>query len=453
MYFQRTVDQYLLEWVDESDRKPLLLRGARQVGKTSAVKNIANKFSHFVEINFDESDIYKEVFQKGMDIGQICEELAIITKKPIVPGKTLLFLDEIQACPEAIRQLRYFYEKLPDLHVIAAGSLLEFALADFPSFGVGRVRSLFMHPMSFQEFLLALEENLVLDHLSNISAFNPISEVIHAKLLQLYKKFLIVGGMPEAVSALARGKSLLQVQQILNDLVLSIQADFVKYSVRTPIYRFTEVFQALVQQTGKKFTYSYDSSTLNHKQIREVIGLFIKAGLIYPVHHSAANGIPLGAEINIKKVKYLIFDTGIFQRLLGLDLGALLLGDDFTVVNKGNIAELAVGLELMKADSLYHQHQLFYWHREAKNSQAEVDYLEQFNERIIPIEVKSASKGSMQSLHLFLEEKHHPYGLRLSLENFGQVEKIKIMPVYAAFLMKNLINSDFPPSSIHQSKD
>lgn len=438
MYLSRTIDEELLNWKLAEKRKPLILRGARQVGKTSSVKNLAQHFTYFVEINFDESPFFFVIFEKNLSVFEVCEQLSVLANTPIVAGKTLLFLDEIQACIPAISMLRYFYEKMPELHVIAAGSLLEFALADIPSFGVGRVRSLYMYPLSFREFLLAQGEHLLLEQLNMATVSKPLSEPVHQKLINQHKKFLIIGGMPEAVSIYVNSKDLLEVQRVLNDLLISVQADFAKYKTRVPGARLVEVFNAIAQQLATKFTYSYPNATLNNLQIKEAIELLKMAGLVYAVTHSAANGIPLGAEINPKKTKFLIFDTGIFQRILGLNIADLLVSDDFNAINKGHIAELYVGLELLKAESCYQKADLYYWQRDAKNSQAEVDYVCQFNNAIVPIEVKAGTKGSMQSMYLFLKEKRLSQGFRISLENFSSMEQITILPIYA---VQNLIDN------------
>ena len=440
MYLRRTIDVELLNWKSTEKRKPLILRGARQVGKTSTIKNLAVHFTYFVEINFDELPLYSSVFEKNLSVFEVCEQLSVLTNTPIVAGETLLFLDEIQACIPAIGMLRYFYEKMPELHVIAAGSLLEFALADIPSFGVGRVRSMYMYPLSFSEFLMAQDEQLLLEQLNKANVSKPLSEPMHQKLINRYKKFLIIGGMPEAVSIYVTSKDLLEVQRVLNDLLISVQADFAKYKMRVPGARLVEVFNAIARQVATKFTYSYPTATLNNLQIKEAIELLKMAGLVYSVTHSAANGIPLGAEINPKKTKFLIFDTGIFQRVLGLNIADMLLSDDFNAINKGHIAELHVGLELLKAESCYQKTDLYYWQRDAKNSQAEVDYVCQFNNAIVPVEIKAGTKGSMQSLYLFLKEKNLTQGFRLSLENFSGMDQITILPVYAAYHLVHYFN-------------
>jgi predicted AAA+ superfamily ATPase len=431
MYFKRTIDQELLQWRNSTARKPLILRGARQVGKSSAVRNLGKQFDFFIEINFDEQSEFRMLFEKSDSVSEIVLQLSVLTNTPIKEGKTLLFLDEIQASIPAISMLRYFYEKIPNLHVIAAGSLLEFALAELPSFGVGRVRSIFVYPFSFEEFLMALNENQLLDALRNANPKNHLPIAVHNKLISFFKKFLVIGGMPEAVHVFFAGGDLLEVGRVLDDLVISIQADFSKYKNRVPSDRIKTVFESVVQQTGFKFQYASGNTGLSNIQTKQVLDLLEMAGLIYTVTHTAGNGIPLGADINEKKRKFLIFDTGIFQRILGLDIGSLLISDEFNLINKGNLAELHVGLEMLKSGSSYRKQDLYYWQREAKNSQAEVDYIIQQQEQIIPIEVKAGTKGSMQSMFLFLEEKKCQFGIRLAIENFSAYDKVKVFPLYA----------------------
>ena len=431
MYLERKIDFELVSWRNSNSRKPLILRGARQIGKSSAVRNLGKKFKYFIEINLDENSQLRSLFEKELTVSEIIEQLAVLTNTPIISGETLLFIDEIQACIPAISTLRYFYEKVPDIHVIAAGSLLEFALSEIPSFGVGRVRYMFMFPFSFEEFLVANKEQALLNVLIKATPTSPLADIFHEKLKKYLKKFLIIGGMPEAVRTYVSSGDILEVQRVLDDLVLSIQTDFSKYKNRVPALRIKEVFDTVVQQIGGKFSYSYPNATLTNIQIKEALLLLEMAGLLYSVTHSASNGIPLGAEINTKKRKMLLFDTGIYQRILGLDIGTLLLENDVNIINKGSISELFVGLELLKNTSCYEKNELYYWQREVRNSQAEVDYVIQRQEKIIPVEVKAGTKGSMQSMYLFLEEKKGEYGIRLSMENFSEIDKVKIYPLFA----------------------
>lgn len=428
-YLNRDIERQLNIWKDEPDRFPLLIRGARQVGKSSLVRQFGKKFQYFIELNLELNPEFRKVFEENLDSHRICDELALIYNTPIEPGKTLLFIDEIQGCLAAISSLRFFYEQYPKLHVIAAGSLLEFALSELPSFGVGRIRSLFLYPFSFNEFLQAVGENKLLEAIQGAKPEKPLSELVHKKALNLYKRFVIIGGMPKVVSHYVETGDLLKCQQILDDLVISFQDDFVKYKKRISSFMLREVFNSVVAQNSTKFIYTKATPDLNRGQVKLCLELLSMAGLIYPVTHSSANGVPLGAEINTKFRKYIVFDSGIYQRILGLDLSDLLLNSDFDSINKGSIAELFVGLELIKASEK--RIELYYWQRESKNSQAEVDYLVQKSTRILPIEVKSGAKGSMQSMYLFLNEKKMEIGIRVSQENFSEYDKIKVFPIYA----------------------
>jgi predicted AAA+ superfamily ATPase len=431
MYLSRIIDGNLREWKNDPFRKPLLLRGARQVGKSSAVRELARQFDFFLEINFEEQKQVHSLFSGDLEPGELCENLSVLYKIPVIPGKTLLFFDEIQACIPAISSLRFFYEKLPALHLVAAGSLLEFALEELPSFGVGRVRTMFMYPFSFDEFLIAMKEETLLHAKQQATEKDSLNEVVHQKLLNYLKRFLVLGGMPEVMERYSRTRDALACQLILDDLLIALKADFTKYKKRVPPSRLSDVFDAVARQTGTKFVYAHVAGEANHKQLKETLDLLIMAGLVIPVAHSSGNGIPLGAERNEKKRKMLIFDTGIFQRLLGLEISDVLFQDDFSLINKGKIAELFVGLELIKSSSPFQQQQLYYWQREALNSNAEIDYLVQLEEEIIPVEVKSGTKGTMQSLFLFLAEKNRPYGIRFSLENYSTYGKVIVYPLYA----------------------
>ncbi len=431
MYLPRTIDNELNTWKSEINRKPILLRGARQVGKSSVVRNLAKQFNYFIELNFDENPSLIKLFENNPSVDDVCEQLSVYSKMPVIAGESLLFFDEIQSCLPAISMLRYFYEKKPDLHVIAAGSLLEFAMAEIPSHAVGRVRSMFLFPFSFSEFLVALDEKNLLQLIEKSDKSKPMNELFHQKCVNYLKKFFIIGGMPEAVSVYRETGDILKVQNVLNDLLISLQEDFTKYKRKVTADRITEVLYSVIQQVGNKFTYSFPSATQNIIQVKEVLTLLQKAGLIIAVAHTAANGIPLGAEINLKKRKFLILDTGIYQRALGLDLTQLFIEEETSFVNKGSIAELHTGLEIIKGHSCFSKPELYYWQRESRNSQAEVDYIIQRQENIIPIEVKAGTKGAMQSMYIFMKEKEIKKGIRCSLENFSEYQNIEVIPLYA----------------------
>lgn len=432
-YVRRKIDNVLISWKLEDNRKPLLLRGARQVGKTSTVREFAKTFDYYIEIDFlnSKNNDIKELFSKNSSVKDLCQKIAVIQNVPIEENKTLLFFDEIQECPKAIEKLRYFYEEFPNLHVIAAGLLLEFALEDLPSFGVGRIRSIFMYPLSFEEFLMFQNYSALVEHLKLASPKYPLSDIFHKKLLQELRNFLILGGMPEVVTTWCKTHDYLKCTQIQNDLLLSYQDDFSKYRKRVPASRIQEVFRSVAEQGQGKFVYKKVNPDIRSEQIKTALETLILAGLVYPVTHTAANGIPLGAEVREDYRRMIYFDTGLLQRQLGLKAENILVSDDFDVINKGAIAEVFVGLELIKSASCYEKNNLYCWHREQSGSNAEVDFVIQKYEEIIPIEVKSSKKGSMQSLRQFLTLKQKTYGIRTSLENFCEYEDIKVYPLYA----------------------
>ena len=431
VYFERKIDAVLAEWSKEDRRKTLLLRGARQVGKSSAVRHLAQSFKYFVEVNFDDEKKIHRYFEEDYSPQEICEQLALYYRTPVVAGETLLFFDEIQSCLPALSKLRYFYEKYPEMHLIAAGSLLEFAFGEIASFGVGRIRSVFIYPFSFEEFINALGDGMLVDAYQKANPRRPLSEPVHHQLIKRLKLFLVIGGMPEAVARYVNTGNLLQSQLVLNDLLVTFQNDFSKYRKRVPDSRIRKVFESVAHQAEGKFVYEKATEGSSNAQVKLALDLLMMAGLVYPVTHTSANGVPLGAEIDMKYRRMLLLDTGLLQQILGLDVTNLFLTDDFNAINKGALAEIFVGLELIKNASCYKPPQLYCWRREQNKSNAQVDFVIQSGETIRPIEVKSGIKGSMQSLRIFMEEKNSNLGIRTSLENFGCFNNIEIYPLYA----------------------
>ena len=446
-YLKRNIDETLISWSLEKppDRKPLLLRGARQVGKSSALRQLGKRFKHLVEINFDENKEVRDFFEGSLSPQEICQQLALYYHTPIIPGKTLLFFDEIQTCQPALAKLRYFYEKYAELHIVAAGSLLEFALNEIPSFGVGRIRSIFMYPFGFDEFLTALGEETLSQAVKAASPEKPLAEPIHQQLLGKLKVYFICGGMPEAVSQYVRKRDLLNGELVLNDLLTILKTDFAKYRKRTPLLLLNEVFESVMRQTEGKFVYERAAPGTPGAAVRQALELLIMAGLVHPVTHTTANGIPLGAEKNVKYRRMIPCDTGLFLNALGLR-SEVLPASDFSAINRGSLAEIYVGLELLKASSCYTQQELFCWQRSANpdssKGNAQVDFIIQKGSCIIPIEVKAGTQGSMQSLRLFMKEKHIERGIRTSLENFGRYENIDVYPLYA---IGNVVRGPFYP--------
>ncbi len=455
MYFKRLIDAYLEQWAQRKSHKPMLLRGARQVGKSTAVRHLGEKFDSFVEINFEKQPEYKKVFKKDLVVTRIVSEISAMCATPIVPGKTLLFLDEIQECQEVIMSLRFFKEDMPGLHVIGAGSLLEIALSDSPTFGVGRIHSVYMYPMTFDEYLDANGETLLLEYKRKSTPDKPLAEPLHNKLVSLIRSYFLVGGMPEAVGKWVETQDYLQCQEIQDDIISGYEDDFAKYKKKVDPVLLRLTMRSAASQVTKKFSYAEVGGGYRTEEVKKALELLILAGICIPVVRTDANGLPLGDEMDMSYRKILILDSGILLRLLNLTsidvskIASEVLTDDTTeLVNKGPLAEMVAGLELLKYKTPNLRHDLFYWVRLAKNSQAEIDYVEAKNGGVLPIEIKSGMKGGMKSLWLFMREKHLSSAIRCSLENFGQFEyvdkeasdairKVEIYPLYA---ISNLIN-------------
>ena len=230
MYFNRLIDSELLQWKNDGEHKPLLLRGARQVGKSRAVKHLGESFRYYIEINFEKQPVYKQLFAGDLDVHRITSQIAALSGTPVVEGKTLLFLDEIQECTEAIMSLRFFREDMPALHVVAAGSLLEFALQEIPTFGVGRIRSMYMHPMTFDEFLTANGMTALLAQRRAAAVEAPLLQPLHEKLVEYLRTYLLVGGMPEAVAQWVETHDYLRCQRVQDDILVTYEDDFARYA-------------------------------------------------------------------------------------------------------------------------------------------------------------------------------------------------------------------------------
>ncbi len=432
MYIRRDADAALENWKNDPRRKPLLIRGARQTGKTTSVRKLGESFESFVELNFDANPALSDLFAGTFDVPSILARIEVLARRRIVPGRTLLYLDEIQTCPRAISCLRYFYEQAPDLHVVATGSLLEFVFADLHDFGVGRIRNLFFRPLSFAEFLRALGEERLWERACASTPAAPLEAAFHARLLDRLRSFFVVGGLPAAVGVFVETGSFVEARRQQDDILVSLKADFGKYKKRVPSERVLALLASVVRQTGEKFVYSDPSAGLGTPQAKEAVGLLGLARLVLRVRASHANGVPLGGDVNPKSSKYLLFDTGLYLRESGLDLSEWMAEPPEKFVNRGKLAEMFVGLEIEKAAGPFADAQLFYWHREARSSNAEVDYLLQKGDRIVPVEVKSGKKGAMKSLGMLMDEKSIPLGLRFSQENLSDCGRVRVLPLYLA---------------------
>ncbi|MBQ8760087.1 MAG: ATP-binding protein [Bacteroidales bacterium] len=447
MYIPRHIDQQLMEWKDDSHHKPLLLRGARQVGKSSAVRNLGKSFDYYIEANFEKRSELKELFKQTADVRQLATNIGLLYNTPVIAGKTLIFLDEIQVSAEAVKSLWFFKEDFPELHIVAAGSLLEFTLKDIASYGVGRIRSLFMYPFSFDEFLVAQGKMTWVEAKQKADAKHPLFEALHNEMIQQFRTFLIVGGMPASVVAWLETNNYNNCQSELDDIQLSYYDDFAKYAHKVDITLLRNTLQSVVAQIGKKFIYSKVEGGYRTEDVKKALGLLCDAGIIKRVSHTAANGLPLGAEVNDKFRKYIYLDSGLLLRILDLNFGGsqgyidtIVAGAADELVNKGGLTEMVLGWELVKYSSFRAQHDLFYWENLVENTTSEVDYIIAHNMKVLPIECKSGTSGKMKSLRLFMRNKNINSAIRCSLENFAVLEEeyngnvvrnIYINPLYA----------------------
>ena len=431
MYIERPIDALLLEWKNSANRKPLLLRGARQVGKSWAVEHLGETFDYFIEVNFEKRPEMLDVFQKIHDVHELAVTLGMYYNTPVIPDRTLLFLDEIQKSADAIQSLWSFKEDYKELHVVAAGSLLEFALQDLPSFGVGRIRSLFVYPFSFDEFLVAEGKADWVKAKQEANTEKPLLTPLYNDLVQHFRTFLMVGGMPASVAAWVTTHDYSQCQAELDDIQLTYYDDFPKYAKKVDPTLLRNTLQSVVMQIGDKFTYSEVDGGYRADDVKKALKLLCDAGIIKRVSYTSGNGLPLGAEVNDKFRKYIYLDSGLLLRILDLDFGGarqltemIIAGTSEDLVNKGGLAEMVLGWELVKYNNPRMQHDLFYWENTAEGTRSEVDYIIARDLKVLPIECKAGTSGKMKSLYEFMHQKHLAEAIRSSLENFSELERI-----------------------------
>ena len=406
----------LLSWKERSNRKPLVIRGARQVGKTYLVREFAyNEFENYIEINFDETPGKKELFQYT-DINIILQYLYLDSGTKIVSGKTLIFLDEIQCAPEIFAKLRYFYEKRNDIHLIAAGSLLDFVLAEHTfSMPVGRIEYLYMGPMDFMEFLQASGEDALYVFIRQYKISELIPDTIHWKILDLLRTYMTVGGMPSALREYIESGSIRQCEMELSSILNTYGDDFSKYGKKVNSLRLQMVLNRVPGIVGKKVKYTEISREEKSIDLKAALQLLELARVLYRIHHSSANGIPLRAERKERDFKLLFLDIGLMMRSLGLNL--LDLRDNKIILsNKGAVAEQFIGQQLFNQQESYSEPELYYWNREKGGTSSELDYLIQIKGSIIPVEVKSGTTGTLKSLHVFASDKKSDVAVRFNLD-------------------------------------
>lgn len=430
--FKRIIDFHLDKWKLDPFRKPLILRGARQVGKTYAVRRLGSQFKSFVEINFERLEGAAALFEKDLAPDRLILALSLLVKTPIIPGETLLFFDEVQEAPRAILALRYFYEEMPNLHLIAAGSLLEFAIAKV-GVPVGRISMLYMYPLSFLEYLVAMGHHLIAKEILHHRPGIPMEEVIHTKILDLVGGYLSIGGMPEAVARWVQTKDPGSALNVLQQIAAAYRQDFEKYARKAQVKYLEQLFRQIPHLIGKDFSYREIHGEYRKRELAPALELLERANIIHAIRHASGQGIPIGSDIDFETFKIIYLDIALCQAILGSDISVWFLRPLEGFENRGEIAEGFIGQELICYASPESKAELYFWKRKAKNSSAEVDYLIQRGEQIFPIEVKSGHGNTLRSLHIFLES--HPkstLAMRFSSLNYSMIEKLDSRPLYAA---------------------
>lgn len=427
---RRFIDRALDKWKESKRRKPLVLRGVRQVGKTYSVKQFGqNSFDNMALVDLERNPGWHRVFNGNLDPRRICADLEILLKQKILPGRTLLVIDEIQACPRAITALRYFYEDMPDLHVVAAGSLLEFAMKDI-SFPVGRAKFLQLYPLCFAEYLQALGY----DEAAEIIIAPPVrvSDTVHEFLCEELRRYFFIGGMPESVKAYKETGSMRESFEVQAEICDAYRMDFAKYSPRVDKNCLNAVLTTVAQSVGQQIKYSRLADGFSNPTRKKAFDLLCLANLIRKVPSVDPSGLPLGATATANIFKALMIDIGFMRYLTGMPVDVEYGKADLLSIYRGAMAEQFVGQEMVLSQGEH----IYYWSRRAKSSSAEVDFVTVIDGRIHPVEVKSGSSGRLKSLHLFLETyQNSPGGIVFSGRPYDALPEkgITFMPLYFAF--------------------
>ncbi len=436
---KRDIYKHLCNWKLESNRRPLLLCGASQTGKTFIVSEFGkNEFDSFIMLNFERNPEYKDIFTTNIP-KEIVERISLCTGKKVVPEKTLLFFDEIQECPQAIVSLRYFFEEMPQIHIIGAGSLLEFTLQseDF-RMPVGRIQYLFIFPLSFGEFLDALGEGNLRSHLLDFSNLPKLPETLHNKLNELVRKYFLLGGMPAVVDEYCKTGDILKCTHIQRSILDTYIDDFAKYSKKNQHRYLKKIAEAVPAMVGQKFVYARVDDSIKSRELKEAYDLLESAGLIYRIKRTSGAGLPLEAHVNDSFFKALFLDIGLMHSMNGIHAETAK-EKDFTAIFKGAVSEQFAAQELIAYQSPLTKPSVYYWAREEKNSNAEIDYMIQKNSEIVPIEIKSGAAGHLKSLHMFLETFKISQGIKISQAPFQYEPTILSLPFYAieSFMKKD----------------
>ena len=428
----RNAFEKLIAWKNDPDRKPLILKGARQVGKTWLMKEFGTKqYAGYVSFNFDEEDELKSIFETNKNPHRIVDLLGLLGGRKIVPGKTLIIFDEIQECSEALNTLKYFREKANEYHVIAAGSLLGTLLARPKSFPVGQVNLIDLYPLSFDEFIAATDEPLY-SYYGQIKKGQRIEEVFHNRLLEAYNYYLIIGGLPECVASWVKYKDPQKIRQIQNELITIYENDFAKHNGKVNSGRILLVFRSIVSQLAKgneKFIYGCVKEGARAREFEEAIEWLVSAGILNRVYNVSKPEHPLKAFDQLNYFKLFLFDTGLLKHMAGIDNVAILLKSNYQF--KGALTENFVLQQL--------QGQFDVPPRFFADGRGEIDFLIQNETGIIPVEVKSGEDKNAAGFKSYIREKRPQTAIRYSRRGYTTDGGITNLPLYLAGMTKKLI--------------
>ena len=429
---KRNAMRDLIQWKESEDRKPMVLKGARQVGKTWLMKEFGRNFyQNYVYFNFDEEDELKSIFERNKNPQRIIELLSMVAGEKILPGDTLIIFDEVQECPEALNTLKYFKEKANEYHVIAAGSLLGTLLAQPKSYPVGMVNLLNIHPLTFDEFLEATDESLYRYYCS-IQKEQIIEEIFHNRLMEAYNLYLIIGGMPECVTSWVNHKDPAKISQIQRELIEVYENDFSKHNGKVNSGRILMVFRSIVAQLAKaneKFMYGAVREGGRARDFEEAIEWLVSAGMLNRVYNVAKMEHPLAAFDKLDSFKLFVFDTGLLKHMAGVDNSAILLQSNYQF--KGPLTENYV---LQQFCGQFEIEPRYFSDRSG-----EIDFVLQYGTEIIPVEVKGGEDKSAPTFKRYTNEKQPAHAIRLSKRPYLKNGLITNMPLYLARKTKDLL--------------
>ena len=428
----RNAFEKLVAWKNDPDRKPLILKGARQVGKTWLMEEFGKKeYNSYVYFNFDEEDELKSIFAANKNPQRIVELLGLLKGQKIIPDETLIIFDEIQECSDALNALKYFREKANEYHVIAAGSLLGTLLAKPKSFPVGQVNLIDLYPLSFDEFLAAVDEPLY-SYFGQIKKGQPIEEIFHTRLLESYSYYLIIGGLPECVASWVQYKDPQRIRQIQNELITIYENDFSKHNGKINSGRILLVFRSIVSQLAKgneKFIYGCIKEGARAREYEDAIEWLVSAGMLNRVYNVSKPEHPLKAFDQLNYFKLFLFDTGLLKHMAGIDNSAILLKSDYQF--KGALTENFV---LQQLQGQFEVAPRFY-----ADGKGEVDFLIQNGTEIIPVEAKGGEDKSAASFKAYITKRQPQTAIRYSKCGYVKDGEFTNMPVYLAAIMNKLI--------------